>query len=483
MKSLENPRPGVGQGVETADRLDHVDYAWLRMDHPTNLMMINGVLLFDEPLAFEDVQAIVEDRLLRLPRFRHKVVMPEGRGKPRWELDPDFDLSAHVRRIELPAPGDDAALRQVVNELMSEPLDYGRPLWCFHLIENYRGGSAVMGRLHHCIGDGIALMLALLSLTDLPPEMVGGEAGLSDDEGESFPNPFTALFCRSRAGLEAARQAAERIMPDGMRLMLHPVEVLRNTRRWMVGAASAGALGRMTFRSADPKTVFKGPLGVDKRAAWSEPIPLEEVRALEKALGGTVNDLLLTAMTGGLRRYMLGRDQRPDGINFRAAVPVNLRTLEKMAELGNQFGLVFLALPVGIADPLERLAELRRRMRALKRSAEPLVVYKLLQMIGRAPKGVQNAVVSLFASKTTAVMTNVPGPQHTLYLAGKPMRSMFFWVPQAGRVGLGVSILSYAGHVRLGVGTDAGLVPDPEAVVEGFHAELEAMRSLAAGAG
>jgi hypothetical protein len=166
-------------------------------------------------------------------------------------------------------------------------------------------------------------------------------------------------------------------------------------------------------------------------------------------------------------------------LNFRAAMPVNLRPLEKMSDLGNQFGLIFLSLPVGILDPVERLAELRRRATALKRSTEPVVVYGILRALGISPHFIQRLVVRIFATKATAVMTNVPGPKQTLYLAGKPIQDIFFWVPQSGRVGMGVSILSYAGHVRLGVGTDAGLVPDPEGIVKGFHEEMAELKRLA----
>jgi hypothetical protein len=163
-------------------------------------------------------------------------------------------------------------------------------------------------------------------------------------------------------------------------------------------------------------------------------------------------------------------------------MPVNLRSLGEMAQLGNQFGLIFLSLPVGLADPVERLAELRRRALLLKRSAEPLVVYGILKLLGVSPLALQKAVVKIFASKTTAVMTNVPGPREVLYLAGRPIREIFFWVPQSGRVGLGISIFSYAGHVRLGLASDFGLVPDPETIVEGFHEEFEELRARARGA-
>lgn len=460
-----------------AEPLSAVDYAWLRMDDPTNLMMISGVLVFDEPLALDKVKAVVAERLLHVKRFREKVVGLGG-GRPRWEPDPAFDLDAHVVEQQLPAPGDDAVLREAVSDLMSRPLDPARPLWCFHLLHGYRGGTALMGRLHHCIGDGMALVMVLLSLTDRTPTPAASEAERSDDR---HLNPFRALFTHSKDALHHVREVAETLMPEGMRLLLRPLEAMQKVNPVVKGVASLDALGRLTLRPPDPPTAFRGPLGVAKRAAWSAQLPVEEVRRLASTLGATINDVLLTAMSGGLRRYLAHRGPVSEQLSFRAAVPVNLRPFEQMAALGNQFGLVFLGLPVGIADPRARLAELKRRMEALKRSAEPLVAYRILQGLGLSPRPVQKAVVRLIATKATAVMTNVPGPRETIYMAGQAISSIFFWVPQAGRVGLGISILSYAGQVRLGVGTDAGLVPDPEEIVSGFDEELALMHELSRG--
>jgi len=457
------------RAFDMTEPLSSVDHAWLRMDEPTNLMMINGVLALDEPVDFDRLRSVFRERLVVLPRFQQKVV--SGGGRPHWEHDDGFDLDHHLVRVTLPAPGGDEELRAMINGLVSSPLDPGRPLWMFHAIDNYRGGSVLFGRLHHAIGDGVALMLVLLSLTDLTPE-----PGLSD-----APNPFTAMLRgRSREDLQKARVVAEEVMPEGMRLLLNPVEALRKTGRLLKAVASVGAFGRLVLRSADPKTLFRGPLVVEKRVAWSDAIPVEDVKVIGKALGGTINDVLVTAVAGGLRRYLEARGhQAHDGLNFRVAMPVNLRSLEKMSDLGNQFGLIFLSLPVGILDPVRRLAELRRRATALKRSTEPTVVYGILQAMGLSPHFIQKLVVRIFATKATAVMTNIPGPRQTIFLAGRPIRDVFFWVPQSGRVGLGVSICSYAGHVRLGVGTDAGLVPDPEGIVKGFHEEVAELKRLA----
>jgi WS/DGAT/MGAT family acyltransferase len=444
------------------------------MDDPTNLMIINGVLVLGAPLARERLQQILEQRLLPIPRFRQRVVMKGG--DPFWEEVPAVDMDVHLVELTLPGPGGDAELRELVSAQMSEPLDLARPLWAFQLVQGYKGGSAILGRLHHCIGDGLALLLVLLSLTDV-------EAGPPVEEGEpevdALGNPFLGLLLDPPRGIAAERELIGRIMPDGLRLLEASAEAFKSMGMLTMGVASTSAFSRLLLRPSDPQTIFKGPLGIPKRVAWSDPIPVAEVREIGKALGGTLNDVLLSAMTGGLRRYLDHRGERAAGINFRAAMPVNLRPLARMAELGNEFGLVFLSLPVGAKNALERLKELRKRSLALKRSAEPVVVYAILKLLGLVPLAVQRMVVSIFATKTTAVMTNVPGPRETLYLAGKPIDEIFFWVPQSGRVGLGISIFSYAGHVRLGLGTDTGLVPDPEAVVAGFHEEYAELRRLA----
>lgn len=463
---------------EALEPLSAVDHAWLRMDRPDNLMIINGCLVLDRNLDRERLKPILEKRLLPIRRFRQRIVY--RKGDPHWEVDPGFDLEAHVLESDLPAPGDDEALRAVVSELMSEPLKLDRPLWRFHILHGYKdGGSVLMGRLHHSIGDGMALLLVLLSLTDRtvgPPQ--GPPADPLDDPND-LENPFIDLFRKSPHGVEAAKELARQIMPDGMRLLEQSADAFKKMGPVVTGLASTSAFARLVGRPSDPKTIFKGPLGVTKRVAWSEPILVSDVKEVGQALGGTINDVLISAMTGGLRRYLDRHGQRAHGLSFRAAMPVNLRSIDKMSELGNRFGLVFLSLPVGIDDAVERLAELRRRAQALKRSAEPVVVYAILKLLGMVPLAVQRMVVKIFGTKATAVMTNVPGPREELYLAGRVIRELFFWVPQSGRLGLGISILSYAGHVRLGLASDAGLVPDPEVVVEGFHEEFEELQARA----
>ncbi|MBZ0117853.1 MAG: WSD1 family O-acyltransferase, partial [Sandaracinaceae bacterium] len=212
----------------------------------------------------------------------------------------------------------------------------------------------------------------------------------------------------------------------------------------------------------------------DKRAAWSAPVALDDVKRIGRALGGTVNDVLLSAVSGALRGTLLDAGEEP--FDVRVAVPVSLREPSEMEELGNRFGLVFLDLPVTIAGPQGRFRELKRRMDALKGSPEAILLFRLMQIAGGGPRWVEELLVWILGAKTTAVMTNVPGPREPRYLAGGRIRTIMFWVPQAGRVGVGVSIFSYAGEVRLGLNADARALPDPERVLERFALEIEALR-------
>ncbi|MCB9134203.1 MAG: wax ester/triacylglycerol synthase family O-acyltransferase [Anaerolineales bacterium] len=453
------------------EKVSNVDTAWLHMEHPTNLMMISGVMTFEGKVNFEQLVAVLEERLLPYERFRQRVVQPANPlTSPYWETVPNFDIRDHIYRFTPPVP-DQAALQDLSSRLMSTQLDFSKPLWEYHLIENYADGdSALFTRLHHSIGDGIALIRVLLSLTD---DSETAPWRLATARASRRRSPLASMVRRAQKSAKAARKVTETVAHEGLEMIRAPEKIVDLTK---LGADGVVSLARLVLRIPDPKTVFKGRLGVPKKAAWSEPISLAEVKAVGKATGGTVNDVLLTAMAGGLRRYLVNRGEEVEGLNIRAAIPVNLRPLEGPIELGNKFGLVFLSLPVGIEDSVDRLYELKRRMDALKGSTEPAVAFGILTAMGMTPTEIENIVVDIFEKKATAVMTNVPGPREPIYLADKQVKQIMFWVPQSGRLGLGISILSYAGEVLLGVATDAGLVPDPEMIVEGFHEEFAGMK-------
>lgn len=446
-----------------------VDAAWLHMDEPTSMAVIVGVIMFDEPLDYPTLRKLVEERLLRVRRFRQRVREPLlGVGIPEWENDPFFDLDAHLHHIALPPPHDQNALHRLVGDLMSTPLDFSKPLWQFHLVDQYEDGCALICRLHHAMADGLALVQVLLSLADDAPPFralqTGAENGSGKNRGVSG-QARSLLKLGSKYAGEAMELAAH---PDKMRDAAH------------LGAKGTLALGKLLLIGPDEPSLFKGPVGVIKRAAWSEPLALDDVKIVSRALGATINDVLISSVTGALRRYLESREQDTEGLNLRAMIPVNLRAQSDLdlENLGNRFGLVFLDLPVGVEEPIKRIAVLKKRMDAIKGTPEAVVAFGILGAIGATPTLVEKTINRLFGMKATAVMTNVPGPRKPIYLMGNRIRGLMFWVPTPANLGLGVSIISYAGEVTVGVGTDARLVPDPDAIVEDFIFEFRELERL-----
>ena len=470
-----------------SEPMSAVDRAWLGMDSEYNLMIINGVMLFDEVIEYDRFLAVWEERLLgQYARFRqHIVEKPRGSGRYVWEDDPYFDIRAHVRHIALPAPGDARTLQQLIGELMSTDLDHHKPLWRAYLIENVGDGCAVFSRFHHCIADGIALIRVMLSLTDREADFDYMTLEVENEQtpprdGFNLFGPVKPIAHLAKSTIGGATKAASLLFHEGVQAVSDPGATLEAAKSLgLITAASAAVLTRLLVIPPDRKSVFQGELGPMKRAVWSESVDLAEVKRIGKTFGGTVNDVLIAALSGALRNYMLYRDDDPDAGDIRAMVPVNLRPLDEAIELGNRFGLVYLSLPVSLADPLERLYEVRRRMNILKSSPEAILAYQMLNLLGRLPGDLAEWGTSMFASKATAVLTNVPGPQYTLYFAGKPMRRIMFWVPQSGDIGLGLSIISYDGEVTLGLVIDEKLASDPEVIMEFFTEEFTILGKLA----
>ena len=445
--------------------LSTIDAAWLRMEDASHPMMITMAMAFGPPLDPEGLRAMLSERLLGFQRFRQRVVLPkQSSERPYWDDGAEVDLDYHLQAISLRPPGDEEALRDVISELMSTQLDTSRPLWQFHLVEGYGEGWALVGRVHHCLADGSALMHVLLALA-------GSEDGLPRPVATPAVSPEPG---QGRGGL--AGQVTELLVREGLGVLRNPSRVLSLTR---LGMGAVASLHKLVMRPHDPETVLRGTVGAAKRAAWSAPMALDEIKAVGNLVGGTVNDVMLTACAGALRRYLQGRGEPVAGLTIRAGLSVNLGSRGDAPELGNQAGSVLVGLPIGMADPLDRLIAVKREMDALKRSPEGALVRALLGAMGMAPQDTQDALVEAHCTRDTAVMANVAGPTERIHLAGAPLETLLFWVPPFGRVGLGLNIISYAGQVRLAVATDRGLVPDPVTIVDAFQVELEALQALA----
>ena len=449
-----------------------VDAAWYHMDGPANLAMVTGILLTKERLDFEKVRAVYQHRLVGFDRFRQRVV---ERGflisTPAWEDMPNFDIDQHVHHVALPTPHDRAALTALINDIASTPLDHEQPLWQVHVVDDFDGGSALIMRLHHCIGDGTAMMTVLQRLFDTTP----GASPLAALDGAAKVERelLGRLLTPALDTVERVARKALATVGSAVDVVSHPQQVIDKATVILEGA---GMLVAELLKSSDPQSPLKGAFGMRKHVAWSRPVAIEDIKAIGAPSGAKVNDVLVAGMTGALRAYLKRRGVDVDHTTVRAMVPVDLRPPERAGELGNEFGLVVLDLAVASSDSMDRLAMTKARMDALKRSPEAMAMLVLFNIFGRAPKELEDLATQVFGSKASVVMTNVAGPKKTLYLAGVPIDRVMFWVPHPGKqLGMGISILSYKGMASLAVIADAHLVPDPEAITTRFNREFSQM--------
>jgi diacylglycerol O-acyltransferase / wax synthase len=476
MGSKKRAATGGGQH----ERMSAVDTAWLRMDSPGNAMMIVSVLATATPVRTADLRRVIETRLLCFPRFRKRVETdPLGAS---WIEDENFDLDEHFVVTSLPGTGGPRELQALAAELASQRLDPARPLWQLHFIEHYRTGSAWVLRLHHCYADGIAMVRVLLSLTeqDAGPGLAGAQsAGSRTGKGnqrQGAPDPLRLLDWVTQLSqpasdiVESALAEGARLLETGVHRLFHP-EVAAAVA--LQASGMVGELARVLALPDDPVSPLRAPLSGEKRVAWSEPLDLQEVKAVSRALGCTVNDVLMSTVAGALGAYLRGEGFDTRGVSLRASVPVNLREAEEATTLGNKFGLLFVELPVGVANPLQRAYAMHDTMRALKGSQQPPLTLTVLGLLGMMPNVVQGPAIELFSRKGSLVASNVPGPQAPLYLCGQRIAEMHFWVPQSGSIGVGISVLSYAGKVFFGLIADRACIAEPAQVVDRLGPEFE----------
>lgn len=452
-----------------------VDAAWYHIDGPANLAIVTGMLLTRGPLDIARVRDAYRVRLSRYARFGQRVVeagLPIA--TPHWEDVPGFDIGSHVWQVRLPAPRDQQSLMTLVSLLASSPLDRDRPLWDAYVVDDVPGGSALIMRFHHCIGDGTAMMAVAQELFDptadapLGAPMVRREAAPSDE-------PLFRWLGPARELIDASTRAVSSTLQTTVHVVQHPQEAIETLGRTLAGAV---VLVDELLKTGDPASPLKGRFGAQKRVAWSAAVPLDAVKAIGASCGAKVNDVLVAAVSGALRSYLAGRGLDVDRLSLHAMVPVDLRDRTRPVELCNEFGLVILPLAIEATDPAERLRRTKTMMDGLKRSPEAGAILTLFNIFGRGPKVIEDIAVDLFGSRASLVLTNVAGSREPLFLAGAEIERFMFWVPHPGRqLGMGVSILSYNGQVSLAVVADAHLVPDPETITEAFADAFAALQA------
>ena len=463
--------------------LSGVDIAWLRMDSPTNLMIINAMII-TEDLEFKDFKNTIINRFLRFPRFmtRPNVVS----GEYVWEKDPYFDIANHVKQVALPGKSDKKALQTYLADQVSIPFDDTKPLWQILFVENYQDGKAIILRVHHCYADGLALISVFNSITDgsanVAPFSVPQAASNEESSAE-----INYEWPRYQRMIDNATERAERYAKFAKKISSDGVGILRDqdAMRSIVGdgVRAATELAQLAVMPADPRKTLKGKLGVRKTCAWSEPVSFDKFHGIAKVVGCKINDLLMSCVAGAFREELIRAGEDLEGRRVHVTIPVNIRPVDKMDlsdrpdDLGNQFGTVFVALPVDIENPLERVYKIKHDMIALKQSLQPALSYGILYAAGLLPKSMQRALTESFGNKTSAVMSNVPGPREARYIAGSRIKEQMFWVPQTGDLGIGLSIISYGGQIQFGLIGDSRLLPDPERIVAQFVSQIELHRT------
>lgn len=494
-------------------RLGIQDALWLEMDRPNNLMVVDSVIWTAEPLDFDALRSVIEERLLdRYPVFRSRAVRDED-GSWWWEPDPDFNFDNHVSLVSLNKPGDPRSLQDLVAAHRTQMLNPDHPLWQSIWIKRYGEGSAMILRSHHAIADGMRMVQLAMSLFDAEPD--GGPilAPAVVQAGAHPHPPGRPLAQRLRSGLVGAAKSATGVLASDAQLLqraaklgrLALVNPLGAGATLMTAARASAADVAGTVRAAVPgggalvdvfsavpgdadtvrklligtrndSTVWTGTAGADKSVAWSDPLPLAAVKAVARGNRCTVNDVLVACVAGALHDYLQAQEARCSSVTFM--VPVNLKPLDLTLPdtLGNEFALVQLELPTDEPDPRKVLAAAKRRMDRIKHGHEAAVAFRFQETIAGLSRGLYEASVDLFANRTLGTLTNVPGPPVPVYLAGSLVEGIVGWAPISGDQPMSFTISSYNGTVIVGIACDAKLVPYHQMIVDSF---LDAFERLA----
>jgi WS/DGAT/MGAT family acyltransferase len=446
------------------DRMSPLDASFLHLEGPVSPMHIGSVAVFEGPAPpAAELEAMVAGKLPAVPRYRQKVrFVPLDLGRPLWVDDPHFNLGYHVRHTALPSPGGDDELRNLVGRVMSQQLDRTKPLWEMWMVEGMEDGHwAIVSKVHHCMVDGVSgtdLLAVVLDQDPAPPPP-------EPDQWEPAPEPSnTALFT------DAVRDR-----------VVNPYEQFRALRsglrgpralRTQLGDVGKGLRSLVTAVRGSPETSLNGPIGPHRRWNWARST-LGDVKVVRTSLGGTVNDVVLTAITQGFRDLLLSRGEAVDGREVTTLVPVSVRTPGERGTYNNRVSAMFAQLPVGIADPVERLTSIRAQMDGLKESKQAVAGEVLTSLTGFAPPmllAVGTRVASRASQRNVnTVTTNVPGPQFPLYAVGRQMLEAFPFVPLGGQIRIGIAIFSYNGMINFGVTGDYDAAPDIGVLCQGVE--------------
>jgi diacylglycerol O-acyltransferase / wax synthase len=463
--------------VANRDRLSGLDSSFLHLERDSAHMHVAGCAIFEgtPPSQGELVEAI-QSRLHLVPRYRQRLAfVPFDQGRPVWVDDPHFNVAYHVRHTALPEPGSEKQLMRMTGRVFSQALDRSRPLWEVWLVEGLSGNRfALLSKTHHALVDGISGVDIMTVLFDASPDPM--PVAPPDDEWVPRPLPGRAQLL-SDALLERATVPGE--MVRGVRAALRGPRAVAGQLTRALGAVSELAL---TGLRPAPPTLFNVRIGPHRRFTWVRG-DLDQFKAVKNALSGTVNDVVLTVVTGALGRYMRHHGETTSGIVLRAMVPVSVRVDVERGALGNRVAAMWAPLPVGIEDPVQRLRTMSASMEELKASGQAVGAQVLTQLSGFAPPTIMSQAARLQARQRlfNLVVTNVPGPQFPLYLLGRRLEAIFPMVPLAKNTALGIAILSYDGQLNFGLSGDYDALADIDTLADELRAAIDEIVAAAGG--
>jgi diacylglycerol O-acyltransferase len=458
-----------------ADRLTALDTSFLHLEDDSAHMHVASVMLFDgDPPPHDELIAAIESRLHLVPRYRQKLAfVPFGQGRPRWVDDPHLNLSYHVRKTALPAPGSEEQLRALAGRVLAQQLDRDKPLWEIWVVEGVEGGCfALVCKTHHALVDGISGVDIVTVLFDLSPEP--SEPAEPERRWLPAPTPSRTQLL-SEALLERATVPTE-IARSVRAIFRAPRQIAEGLRDSLVGV---GAMAWAGMNPAPPSP-YNCSIGPHRRFTWVRT-ELGDVKAIKNSLGGTVNDVVLATVSGALGRHLHRRGETLSGRELKAMVPVSVRAEEDRGALGNQVAAMMAPLPVWCEDPARRLEIVNESMAGLKDSGQAVGAQVLTQLSGFAPPTIMTQASRLMARQRmfNVVVTNVPGPQMPLYLMGHELRELFPMVPLARNQALGVAIMSYNGKMNFGLVGDYDAMHDLDDLADDFQASLAELADVA----
>jgi WS/DGAT/MGAT family acyltransferase len=457
----------------TSKRMSAEDSFFLYFERPHAPLHVGSLGIFEGTIPIEKAREGLASRLHLIPRYRQRPVFPPlFGGYPSWEDDPTFSLDRHVRLIEMSRPVTEQRLHEISAQIFAEPLPRDRPLWEMVVIQGLEGDrTAYITKVHHCLVDGVSgveLTLVLLDVSPSPPPPPA--------PGTWEPKPVPTPVGSWLEGVIDQVTSGMIALTEWQRELVDP----RHGLRLVSELSTAIRLGLDAAMQWPEPAIWNKPVGKDRRISFVK-MPFQEVRAIRSALGGTVNDVVLTILGGALGRYLKSHGQRVTDTRLRLMIPVNVRTEEQRGAMGNRVSMMLPQIPVGIDDPIARLTAIRTEMDQLKASDQGAAFDRLLGLVDNAP-AVFSALagrVGMLPGMINLACTNVPGPLIPLYGTGHRMLDFYPMLPLAGDMGLGVAIMSYDQSLYWGISSDPKIVPDVDAIGRLIDDELRALRDAA----